>query len=196
MARTIEDFLNDCTDCELATFELLLVPLNQLRERLVDSGRVSAMWFDFDQERGFSLLFRHPKLLQNTNASIIWGFPNNVAALYRRSSLCTRTYDLAAAWVPHAIIDAFGADLVLAGFHRRRDWKDWRTHTAGEKHGICTLYQNDAPKRAALLTAVEQLVDRINALPGDAPEPAGPYEPAMPKAKSVWERVRERHPGV
>jgi hypothetical protein len=184
MSRTQHDFENNCrTEDELLVFLFIFDQLRRVMTTLQRHGLVSTWELDFAQVRGFSLVVTHSKLRKGSEkgrASVIWGFPDVVEDTRLRSSLYTRTHDLADAWVPHWIIDEFGAALECwAGFFRRPEWQNWRTIGAGEQDGICRWYGvGSNTNLQGLVRAVALLLIRINEIQGDAPEPAGDYTPA------------------
>jgi hypothetical protein len=181
MERSARDFAFDCTPEECKVFAAILRAFNSLMHQFRQRNEVSQGGVDIDPDHGFSLTMAHPKLLQGSQATIIRGYPDAVDADDRRSGLFTRTSALAAAWVPHSVIDDFGAALEQqAGFVRRRDWQDWRTAGAGEREGICRWHRADADRLPGLVRAVRLLVERINGLPGDAPQPTCAYVPRVP----------------
>jgi hypothetical protein len=173
MARTREDFLNDCDAEDRSAYERLFHDVDELARELGDpdpadesslnkplEGAPLRLRISFADPKGPSLRLAHTKL--GGLAPLLWFFPSQNAqrwtAVNRVSALLAQ---LPKAGVKDADAMMFGAYLKKAGFVSGGG-KVLKTSTAGEQTVVSRVFRWES-NRADLVTALRMLVMKINA---------------------------------
>jgi hypothetical protein len=173
MARTREDFLNDCDAEDRSAYERLFHDVDELARELGDpdpadesslnkplEGAPLRLRISFADPKGPSLRLAHGKL--GGLAPLLWFFPSQNAqrwtAVNRVSAMLAQ---LPKVGVKDADAMLFGAYLKKAGFVSSGG-KVLKTSTAGEQTGVSRVFRWES-NRSDLVTAVRMLVTKINA---------------------------------
>jgi len=173
MARTRDEFLQDCDAEDRSAYESLFEDVDNLARELGDpdpsdettlnkplEGVPLRLRISFGDPKGPSLRLAHGKL--GGVAPLLWFFPSQNeerwTAVNRVSALLAQ---LPKAGVKDADAATFGNNLKKAGFVSGGG-KVLKTSTAGERTGVSRVFRWES-NRADLVTAVRALVARINA---------------------------------
>jgi hypothetical protein len=172
MARTRDEFLQDCDAEDRSAYESLFEDVDNLARELGDpdpsdestlnkplEGVPLRLRISFGDPKGPSLRLAHGKL--GGVAPLLWFFPSQNeerwTAVNRVSALLAQ---LPKAGVKDADAATFGNNLKKAGFVSGGG-KVLKTSTAGERTGVSRVFRWES-NRADLVTAVRALVTRIN----------------------------------
>jgi hypothetical protein len=180
MARTKEDFLNDCDAEDREAYEKLFAELGELAVELGDAEPAEAgglgkplgelplrLRIAFEDPKGASLKLQHESL--KAPAALLAFFPSNNGAKWGGEKRVSATLaTVTKAGVRPEDATAYGAALNLADFVPRGG-KTLRTSTAGEPTGVARVFRWERA-RAQVVEAVRTLVGRVNAYkPAAAP---------------------------
>jgi hypothetical protein len=173
MARTRDEFLQDCDAEDRSAYESLFEDVDNLARELGDpdpsdettlnkplEGVPLRLRISFGDPKGPSLRLAHGKL--GGVAPLLWFFPSQNeerwTAVNRVSALLAQ---LPKAGVKDADAATYGNNLKKAGFVSGGG-KVLKTSTAGERTGVSRVFRWES-NRADLVTAVRALVTKINA---------------------------------
>jgi hypothetical protein len=175
MARTREDFFNDCEPSESAAFARVFGAVESLAAELGDPAPSDEadlgaplqeaplrLRFTFNHAPGWTLKLQHPKL--PSVASLLSGYPSKgVVSDQITNGVCAVAKDLREAKIAGPDIDAFGSDLTRADFEKVGQ-QNWRTIAAGRSDGASATF--DHPMNVeALVLAIHRMVARLEKYP-------------------------------
>ena len=171
MAKTREQFLDDCEAEDRAAYEKLFAELEELARELGDpdpEGPAAEMpseeqpvrlRIEFDYPKGAALRLVHAKL--GAAAPLLVFFPSNNEKRWTAVNRVSATLgQMAKAGVTEKDAMAFGMVLRTADFVPGGN-KVLKTSTTGEKDGVSRVFRWDRT-RASVIGAVRTLVERVN----------------------------------